>query len=463
MSVRQTSRCKSARVPRAIDHRACWRAWIQGCLKRTGVRSAGKKQSISAANVGGLFFPRTAELGLRVEATVSGRVERKLVYAGVCAESFGKASDHLRYLADLKISDERIRRATRRVGRERFEQRQRLVEEFLRKPLPVQAYGKPANVMPPPIACVMADGGRYQVLNRKKQLEKQGEHWRESRIATFLGMGGESYTSDPTPQLPDFLQDVSIAKTLAEIGRVSGKNAPETETPASATKQDPPWPRPNILHKTMQASAVCWEEFGPMMASHAWYHGFDACTAKVFVSDGSSAIEKVQKRYFSLYTSVLDLMHALSYALAAARAAIEDTPWERYVYWAEHIWQGNVHLVIRELDEIQQRIGTPTKDASPDDPKEVVRRARVYYQNHKERMDYPTYRCKGFPLTSSIMESSVKQVNRRVKGTEKFWSEGGGESILTLRADYLSDDQPIEAFWESQQNATGERQYRQAA
>jgi len=52
-------------------------------------------------------------------------------------------------------------------------------------------------------------------------------------------------------------------------------------------------------------------------------------------------------------------------------------------------------------------------------------------------------------------------VNQRVKGTEKFWSEEGAEAILQLRADYLSDDQPLEAFWQRRQaEATGQRRYR---
>jgi len=33
---------------------------------------------------------------------------------------------------------------------------------------------------------------------------------------------------------------------------------------------------------------------------------------------------------------------------------------------------------------------------------------------------------------SSLVESVVKQVNRRVKGSEKFWSEEGAEAILQL-------------------------------
>ena len=39
-----------------------------------------------------------------------------------------------------------------------------------------------------------------------------------------------------------------------------------------------------------------------------------------------------------------------------------------------------------------------------------------------------------------MVESLVKQFNRRVKGTEKFWNPAKAESILQLRAAYLCED-----------------------
>jgi len=67
----------------------------------------------------------------------------------------------------------------------------------------------------------------------------------------------------------------------------------------------------------------------------------------------------------------------------------------------------------------------------------------------------------GLPITSSPMESLMKQINQRVKGAEKFWSEEGAEAILQLRADILSDDRPLDAFWERRQaSETGQRRYR---
>lgn len=75
-------------------------------------------------------------------------------------------------------------------------------------------------------------------------------------------------------------------------------------------------------------------------------------------------------------------------------------------------------------------------------------------------MNYPEYRCRGYPLTSSIMESTVKQVNRRIKGSEKFWSTAGGEAIFGLRAAYISNSKPMEYYWQhTQKTANGCRAY----
>ncbi len=94
----------------------------------------------------------------------------------------------------------------------------------------------------------------------------------------------------------------------------------------------------------------------------------------------------------------------------------------------------------------------------------MVSEALGYLRNNTQRMRYDEYRMAGLPTTSSHMESTVKLFNRRVKGTEKFWSEAGAETILQLRADYLSATEPLEAYWQNRQNtATGRRQYRRPA
>lgn len=397
-----------------------------------------------------------------MEATVSPKVERKMVYCGANTASFQSASKDLKELAELEIKPERVRRATLRSGHARCKLACLIAEAFVAKSIPDRRDG-PANSRPPELAVVMSDGGRYQRFDRSlKQTENPESFWKESRVGVLLSMKPRSHSEDPVPELPDFLKDVSIAKKLSAIGKVAGENPDST---SEATSTDPPWEHPDLLSKDVVASGKSWKEFGPQLASTAWHAGFYKSVHRVFVSDGSSAIEGMQAEWFSGFTSILDLMHALSYCLAAARALSSNSEesWAYYLRFATAIWEGRVADVISELLEHQRRLGLPITGVSENDPREIVRQAIVYYQNHGHRMKYPEYRKKGYPLTSSLMESTVKQINKRVKGSEKFWSTNGSEALLRLRADYLSDSRPMDEHWKNVQNlANGCRNYTQA-
>ena len=87
--------------------------------------------------------------------------------------------------------------------------------------------------------------------------------------------------------------------------------------------------------------------------------------------------------------------------------------------------------------------------------------ARLQHEETGERRPQAGLPRQGLPIVSSLVESMVKQVSRRVKGTEKFWGEEGAEAILQLRADYLSDGDVMAGFWQRRQAAaTGQRSYR---
>ena len=407
-----------------------------------------------------------------MEDTASPRVLAKMVVAGAKEPSFQAATEMLELLGNLTISSERVRRACTRVGADRIDHHRQLQQAFEAKMLPAQIRGKPADVAAPDIACVMTDGGRYQLLDRSQASTGsasacKGECWKESRIGLLATMSGAEHTSDPQPVLPPELRYTAMAETLAQIGKTGAKLNDDSEADQEVAEALQAAREglvgPTLVHRNVVASAQCWEDFGPLLASQAWYDGFAATKRKVFISDGSSTIEKLQQTHFSHYTSVLDLLHALSYSLAAARAVNEHEPAARRQYdaWAAMIWEGRVADVIADLAAWSERLGAPPPEARADDPREVVRVSRGYYQNHAPRMDYPSYRRQGFPLTSSLMESTVKQVSRRVKGSEKYWSPAGSEIMLRLRGEYLSDDNPMQAYWQNRsKTATGTRAYR---
>jgi len=109
-------------------------------------------------------------------------------------------------------------------------------------------------------------------------------------------------------------------------------------------------------------------------------------------------------------------------------------------------WAGQVPQIQAALREQRERLGPPAARAKADHPRKIVSVVLVYVIDNAARMDYPRYRREGLSVTSTMVESLIKQFNQRVKGTEKFWLRGGAEAILQGCAAYLREDGRDEAF-----------------
>jgi hypothetical protein len=282
-------------------------------------------------------------------------------------------------------------------------------------------------------------------------------------------MKSEVHAVDPCPQIPAVFRDPLQALKLAQqIGHCSvAPGTPFTPTPPppedAAAQQHGPRPgRPEVEGRRVVASRKSSDDFAPLLASAAWSMGLFQAQRQAFVADGAAENWSVYQRYFSRWTAVLDFMHALSYVYAAAMAGRTFAQgWPIYARWIGWVWAGRVDAVIAELTARQQDLGPASKEEKEGSPRRVVQESLTYLSNHRDKMHYAEYRRHGLPLMSSHVESTIKQINYRVKGTEKFWSEAGAEALLQLRADYLSDDEPMESFWQRRQAAaTGQRRYR---
>src|SRR5271157_1668407 len=466
----------------------------------------------TAPNVGRLFFPQSQSLGVD-QGSYSPHVLRQIVYAGVQNTSFAAGRDDLLNLARLKISEKQVERATERIGQERVEQRGAQVQAFLK--LPVMEKFAAAVAHPPDLAVVEMDGGRLQIRNEKRSdptitgvaspVEEVGlaveatlgqavaepavaveatpgqavagpsasetrNHWREDKIGLLMTMTSKESAGDPCPTIPEtFVNPLRIIKLARELhkgcapseGAVADPSDPEKDNPLECPEYIPP----TVLVKSMVATRQDAESLGKTLAAAARSRGFYGAKRKAFVADGAECNWTVQKRWFSDFVPIIDFIHVLSYVFAAATAGRPfGQGWAAYVRWIGLVWQGSVAEVITELARRQEELGLPTKDESETSPRQVVADTLRYLKNNQDRMKYDEYRRLGLPITSSHVESTVKQFNRRVKGTEKFWLEEGAEALLQLRADYLSETETMEKFWQEREAAaTGRRCYRRAS
>jgi hypothetical protein len=402
----------------------------------------------------------------------------------------------LQKLADLPTPEKQVERVSERIGAERVAERQAAVTAYQALPL-AERFTVPAGVTPPDVAVVMTDGGRLQILDRQpppsdppagpapvgdpptplpageegwEEDEGAGRpagHWREDKVGLLVTMRSDVSDVDPCPEIPAAFVDPSrIPKLVRELKKVAKETAADGDEPVAPPP--PPTPTgyqpPAVQRRRVVATRCAWPAFAPLVAAAAWGWGFQGAARRAFVGDGSANNWRLQRRFFGSFVPILDFIHALSYVFAAATAGRPFAAgWACYRDWIGWVWQGQVARVLAALEGRQAELGLPAPDEAETSPRRVVATALTYLRNQQGKMQYDAYRRQGLPITSSLMESVVKQVNLRVKGTEKFWSEEGAEAILQLRADLLSDDQPLEAFWERRQAAaTGQRRYRRA-
>lgn len=394
------------------------------------------------------------------DETLSPALLKKVIHAASSA-SFEQASEDLLALAEVKVSANRIHRAALRVGNERVADRRAAAIAYRQLPLPQQRLSP--GPAPPAVACVQADGGRIQLRPRGRQSSEADSWWRETKVGCLLAMTSDRHREDPVPVIPETFLDLARMAQLAR--EIQGFSRDETDDAAPPGAPEPP-PReaPQVVAHTVVATTEKVEAFGELLVARAHELGFAAAQRKAFVADGSETNWGLWRRCFSHYTPILDWVHALCYVYAAAMAGVTEAEGrEDYGRWAQWLWSGDVDRLLAALGERQARLGPPTKDDSETSPSQRVADALRYVGNQRARMNYPAYRREGLPITSSHVESTIKRINRRMKGTEKFW-DAGAEPLLQLVADRLSPSADSDRYWNKRpRRLSPQRCYQQAA
>jgi len=374
-------------------------------------------------------------------------VLRKAVRSAAREPSFREAAEAMADMAEVTISGRQLDRIARETGEQLRAERDEQVDRFQAGTLEPRVETRPA------LAVVEVDGGRLQVRGEGQGPGAHDAAWREDKIAILATMSHVVSECDPEPELPGCFRDRAyVEKVIGAIGGTGpmGPPAPEADEraplpiPAVAGAAEPR-DRPELAVRTYVATTAPVDRFGPMVAAEARRRNFAAAAARAFLGDGSAWIWGLHRRSFPTFVAIVDFLHALAHLFTAAKAMTADTEgrWELFGAWAEACWKGRVDPVIAELGtwcEIQAGLCGGLEGLGDDDPRRAVARVLGYLEDNRERMDYPRYRREGLPWTTSHMESTVKIFNRRVKGSEKFWSEDGAEAILQLRAAFLSED-----------------------
>jgi hypothetical protein len=405
----------------------------------------------------------------------SPRVQQKVVHAGVHSVSYQQASRDLAELSDLSVAPKPVERMVRKIGRERIDQRDAAVVTHQRLPLMAKDVVADPKRPCPQVAMVSLDGGRLQIRSELASGPKQDGHWRESKVAVLETYQSDVHQADPDPHVPRCFLELKRTKEMVrglghtlpvglEFGAENPTGKPDNETKKGRDRMARPG-RPRRLVRSVLASRKRGEEFGPMVHQAVCERNFFGAGRRAFLGDGLPMNWTIQLRHFASFTPILDFVHALSYVFSAAFAGNSQAEGvELYKRWIQAVWSGQVATLLPELENRSAALGSPPSECVDSDPRKLVFESLRYLKNNAERMRYDQYRRQGLPIMTSAVESIIKMINRRVKGSEKFWSEPGAEAILQLRADSLSETETMSRFWLAREaQASSGRLYRRVA
>lgn len=404
-------------------------------------------------DAGGFFSLLDERLKLGTEA-YSPAVLAKVEYAGGNHVSFAMASVSMARLAETPISSKHVQRLTERLGKQRQQQRDQQVAAMKAGTL------QPQYKQAPAVVAVHVDAGKVQFRQEEAGVGVHAPHWGDVKVACLQTYARLEGKGDPQPNPPAvFLDPPRVLKLVNQMERV--RSHPDAKgSPADGAALFKPRPRrqpikrirrPRRLMRTVVASTANVEEFGWMVAAEAMARNFYGAARKAVVGDGGNWIGPLGEMHFPEWVQVLDFLHLLVHLYAAGMAVYRGQPkaaWELYEKMLRDAWAGRAAQVVEALEKEAARMGPAPPKASADDARRIVWGTLAYVKANTGRMDYARYRSEGLPVTSALVESLVKQINFRMKGTEKFWLEGGAEAVLQVRAAYLSDDSRAEEFFQ---------------
>jgi hypothetical protein len=174
--------------------------------------------------------------------------------------------------------------------------------------------------------------------------------------------------------------------------------------------------------------------------------GMDSADRWVGISDGGSGVEEWLRANFGRVEAVvLDFYHAAGHLGEWARARHPDDPaaaGELAGAWCHRLKHEGGAAVRADLAALDVGREPAARAAHRD--------LLVYFGNQAHRMDYPSYRAKGWPIGSGPVEAACKLVvGQRLKGSGMRWGEEGADAVCHLRALFRSEAGQWDAFWAS--------------
>lgn len=231
----------------------------------------------------------------------------------------------------------------------------------------------------------------------------------------------------------------AAAGRMAAIGMVYNPSPEERSRWADPNGRRPAWQARYVAQVRPLA------ELAEPLRRQAGQVGMDQAERWVALADGGSGLEDFLRSNFPrVEVVILDFYHVTEYLGKLAKAlhpGREEAAEAWRQQWCHRLKVEGGGPVLEALRGL--KLGGAAAAA-----RAVHQEVVTYFENQRERMDYPAYQAKGWQIGSGPVESACKTVvGQRLKGGGMRWGTDGADAVCHLRALFRSADRQWEAFW----------------
>jgi len=336
--------------------------------------------------------PADAALGL--EGSCTPALARLVCLEGADEASYHKAQEHLKDTGGIEVSARQIQRLVQSVGpgAQTWQEREALT------PLP--------GTQRAPIMYVSGDASGVPM--RPEELEGRAGKAPDGKAKTRMANLGCVFTQHQVDAQGHPIRDPDSTTYVSTLGPV--------------------------------------EEFGPLLRQEAIRRGLSLAVFVVLLIDGAEALANMGRLCFPTAVQIVDFYHAMEHARKVLQALLgskEHPDYKRRLgRWARQLLR----------DKVESLIAAARKECAGTARAEAVEKELGYFVRNVQRMQYGTFRGRGFFIGSGVIEAGCKTIiGARCKQSGMFWGVPGAENILALRS--IRASRRLDEFWKVRLNA----------
>jgi hypothetical protein len=335
-------------------------------------------------------YPADAALGL--EGSYTPALAQLICLEGAEESSFAKAEEHLRLVGGIEVQNRQVQRLVQQIG-----------------PDAQQWHQQEAQPEPCTAAVLYVAADATGVPMRKEEVAGRKGHQPDGSAKTRMMYLGAVFTQQKCDEEGFPLREPDSTSYLASFESAS--------------------------------------DFGIALRREGRRRGSGTAKEVVLLIDGAPALEKLGTVNFPGCTQIVDLYHTCEHLSQVLEALWGQNYKEHCEYkklrrrWTKLLLRDGVEKMIQQARQKHQ------EEAGTGD----MEKALHYFTENIERMQYGTFRKKGYFIGSGVVEAGCKSViGARCKQSGMLWSEEGALNVLAFRT--IKRSRRWDSFWKARAN-----------